>query len=251
MPLDVSQLTLGTMIALLKRQLPGIGVENQILEGIKMGKKILLTSEIAELGGDSLTISDLRTIINIDITSQEVDLDVNIVGSTIMAPVDIQGAYIMMPVDIQGQFVDLDINIKAQEVTIDMDIEAQSVGIYLQPEWAVKAGTQKYFQIQASDVAAGAGFSVQHPVPSGKTFYLTHFVGLLFASSALDADKPQIVEGYFYGAGQKLRVGGNGGFAVTFPTPPPTPAGATCTFRLENRSGHTCDASILGAGYEI
>lgn len=95
-----------------------------------------------------------------------------IIGSDIMVPLDLQAAYIQMPVDIQAQYASLDINIKTQTVTINIDINAQSVGVYLQPDWQVKAGTDKN-ESGYVNVAPDEWVKVfEYQVPAGKTFYI-------------------------------------------------------------------------------
>jgi len=121
---------------------------------------------------------------------------VQIVGTDIMVAVDLQAAYIMMPVDIQAQYVDLTVDIVAQtvghitvdiaaqsagDITVDItaqtlsniniQINAQAVGVYLQPDWQVKAGTDKNL-VGTADVDTDTWTKVlEYVVTTGKTFY--------------------------------------------------------------------------------
>ena len=137
---------------------------------------------------------------------------VQIVGTDIMVAIDLQAAYIMMPVDIQAQYLTLNIDITAQTLAnlkvdinaasignigidikaatignLTIDIEAQSVGVYLQPDWQVKAGTDKNIYASASLADATWTKVLDYTVPTGKTFYLTQWGFMVSATTGMNA----------------------------------------------------------------
>ncbi len=120
-----------------------------------------------------------------------------IIGSDIMIPIDLQAAYIMMPVDLQAQYVTLEIDVVAQTVgnievdlaaqsvgniqvdinaqtiaELKIDIDAQHVGIYLQPDWQVKEGTDKNLSGFATVPDRAATYVLDYTVPANKTLYV-------------------------------------------------------------------------------
>lgn len=123
---------------------------------------------------------------------------IHLVGTDIMLAIDIQGAYIMTPVDIQAQYLTLEIDIKAQSIEaikvdittqtlesinvditaqtigdILIDIDAQSIGIYLQPDWMVREGAQKYLNGTLIAVSSGSGGNaVYYALAAGRTFWV-------------------------------------------------------------------------------
>lgn len=177
---------------------------------------------------------------------------IHLVGTDIMLAIDVQGAYIMMPVDIQAQYLTLDINIKAQDVVINIDIEAQSVGIYLKADWEVLQGNEKIMVLYTTNVPWANSDYVEYVVPEGKTFFVTYFTGLARAYAAADADKAQHFQA-------KLRiwgtdyvwVGGDGGFAVTLPTPLAVDGEDKIYGYIENRANHAMTMAVTVGGYQI
>jgi len=68
--LDTQQVILGTLIALLRRQFPPLLVKEQVLEGMRLAKGILVDADIAKEGGDLLIVAD--TISRMDVVAQMV-----------------------------------------------------------------------------------------------------------------------------------------------------------------------------------
>jgi hypothetical protein len=203
-----------------------------------------------------------------------------------MVPFDIQGATIMMPMDIQGQTVDLKVNIVAQTignigidikaqtignisvniaasavtmnvniaasaVTINMDIKAQSVGVYLQPEWAAKEGTDKdLFGLKTGASAGGEYTLIQYTVPTGKTLCITHLSG-----NVTGVGWGMILDmGYVDGGTLQASavIGGSQGCAIAFPKPQVFTEGMNfvVTGRGMAASG-TANLRAAVGGYEI
>lgn len=58
--LDTQQVILGVLIALLRREFPAIRIQEQVAEGIRIAKKLLVTADVAKTGGDSFIIDAIE-----------------------------------------------------------------------------------------------------------------------------------------------------------------------------------------------
>jgi len=194
-----------------------------------------------------------------------------ILGSDIMVPIDIQGAYIMMPVDIQAQYVNLEVDIVAQTVgnigidikaatvgnigidikantlgNLIIDIEAQSVGLYLKPDWEVKEGHGKAWNLTGTNKATDATIT-QAYTPSGKTLYITQVSAAMFGYADADKDKDQVFELLIGG----VYRGGNGGCQFLLLNPIKVNDGIEVNMTMYNRANHACNMRLSVRGYEI
>ena len=196
---------------------------------------------------------------------------IQLIGSNIMMPIDMQASYIMMPVDIQAQYVTLDIDIVAQTVgnigidikaatvgnigidikantlgNLVVDIEAQSVGIYLKPDWEVKEGHGKAWNMSGTNKATDATIT-QAYTPSGKDLYITQVSAMMFGYSDADKDLNQVFELIIAG----VYAGGNGGCQFILPNPIKCPDGVEVNMTMYNRANHACNMRLSVRGYEI
>ena len=198
---------------------------------------------------------------------------VAIIAAEIMLPIDMQAAYIMMPIDIQAQYVNLNVDIVAQTIgaidvdiaaasignigidikaatigNLTIDIEAQSVGVYLQPDWQVKAGTDKNIYASASLADATWTKVLDYTVPTGKTFYLTQWGFMVSGATGMNA--------YLYythvTTDAELACGGGyfGGMQ-SFTKPIAIVAGDKIRMKLIQFSGGTLGVGCSIGGYEI
>lgn len=196
---------------------------------------------------------------------------IQLIGSNIMMPIDIQGAYIMMPVDIQAQYVTLDIDIIAQTVgnigidikaaTVDkinvdittqtianltIDINAQHVGMYLKPDWEVKEGHGKAWNVSGANKATDATIT-QAYTPDGVTLYINQVSAMMFGYADEDKDKDQVFELVIAG----IYAGGNGGCQFVLPNPIKVISGVEANMTMYNRANHACNMRLSVRGYEI
>jgi hypothetical protein len=204
---------------------------------------------------------------------------VNIVGTDIMVAIDLQGAYIMMPVDIQAQYLTLEIDIVAQTVgniaidlaaqsvgaisvditaqtiaQLDINIDAQNVGVYLQPDWQVKAGTYKNFYATGSAKTGGQLIYVSYTVTTGKTLYITGFSFAMTATTITDYDHHLYVQGYLYDstAGTFFAFSaGLGGSVASLTQPIAFTSGHLFQAIITNFSNIACEMKVNAWGYEI
>jgi len=244
------------------------GIEQPIVLGTpavsKLQKIISPTGieQLIALGTPTLT---KRTAISPDypdwtesmqLTGTEIYLPVNIQGASVTLPVNVTAVTIgIISVDIVAQTIgNIAVNIAASAVTINMDIKAQSVAIKIQAEWSVQAGQHKFFRNTGSNVATGIGCEWTYTVPTGKTFYITHFGGSIYGTAAADRDKDQIC--YMRVKNDTTtttlaEVGGHGGGGMVLPTPIKIPAGQTVSYGLWNFSNHNCEIFFTLGGYEL
>jgi len=110
----------------------------------------------------------------VDIQAQYVNLDVDVVAQTIGN----------LNVDIAAQTIgNLAVNIAASAITMNVtvtgtaniNIIAQTVGIFLQPEWAAKEGTDKDLSGSSAADLGTAYMIITYTVPAGKTLFISHF----------------------------------------------------------------------------
>jgi hypothetical protein len=198
---------------------------------------------------------------------------VAIIATEIMVAIDLQASYIMMPVDIQAQYVTLNIDIVAQTVgaidvdiaaasignigidikaatigNITIDIEAQSVGMYLQPDWQVKAGTDKNLQGAADCPDATPTYVLSSQVTAGKTFYICQWGFNILANSGVRA-----LLLYKHNSDYHILSvsGGQVGNAQSFTKPIAVVAGDYIVVSLTQWSGGTVSGVGSVGGYEI
>jgi hypothetical protein len=204
---------------------------------------------------------------SMELLGTRIMLPIDLQGAVIMVPFDIQGSTIMMPMDIQGQTINLEVDIVAQTIgnigidikattigNLTIDVSAQSVGVYLQPEWASKEGTDKNFRASQANLSFGTYGLATHAVPAGKTLFITHIGGYSYAHAAADADKNQMMAISIYDTtapGYLFETGGNGGAFANFSKPLVIPEGHTVWFMAWNFANHSCDVSVSASGYEV
>jgi len=202
-----------------------------------------------------------------------------IIGTDIMVAIDLQGAYIMMPVDIQAQYITLDIDIVAQTVgnlsvniaaasigniTVDIvaqtvgditiNIAAQNIGLWGKAGWEALQGHDKSLLISVGAANWGEDDEIDYTVPSGKTLYIVSFSGSTFAVGNTDADKPQMFRAYIRNVTTStwlVQIGGNGGFAMSFPTPLVISENEMVRVFVENRANHQTGLNAVAMGFEV
>lgn len=229
--------------------------------------------------------TDLMHIIGADIM-----VPIDIQGAYIMMPVDIQAQYVTLDINIKTQELEsininivaqslenLNINIAAQDADIDVNITnatinvagtltvivagsaainftAQNVGIYLQPEWAVKEGTDKSIGGATVEVAAWDKAMYDYAVPGGKTLQLVHFGGYIFSDVEAEGDQfircQAFIEDLTSGEHFFL-AGGESGFSIDSPRSITIPGGRTCRITIFNRSNKVCNVGAEAIGYEV
>jgi hypothetical protein len=198
---------------------------------------------------------------------------VAIIAAEIMLPMDLQAAYIMMPVDIQAQYLTLNIDIVAQSVgdisvdiaaasignigidikaatigNLNIDIEAQSIGMYLQPDWQVKAGTDKNLSGTATVTGPSTAYVLDYTVTNGKTFHICQWGFLLEFNGAIMAMLYSLHTSTY----TLLAVnGGTAGGSQSFTKPITVVAGDHIKVKVVNLDGtdHTGYGSV--GGFEI
>jgi hypothetical protein len=255
--IDTNSLLLATLLALLRKDSLGVNVRGQVMEGMREAKRLLMDSDLAALGGDTLAIPSIRSQFDLAAVSLQ-ELIVQITADIIHnLPIDIKAQTIgNLSVNLAAQSVgNLAVSIAAQTLAnLDMNLNAQNIGIYLQPDWAVKTGVDKtYYAVHAAAVP-GEDIHVSHDVPVGKTFYIVYFSGSIYATNAADGDKSQHFLAYLKDATLDVThasVGGSGGGLWPLPAPVAIPAGSTVDAYLYNETNHNCELRVVMAGYEI
>jgi len=140
---------------------------------------------------------------------------IELLGSEIQLPIDLQGAYIQLPVDIQGQYINLscdivaqsigniaidiasqsigninvnissqsatlNVNISSQSANVTISISAQNVGVYLQPEWSARQGTDINIVGSAQTTLYNGANVIDWTVPEGHECYINQFGGIWY-----------------------------------------------------------------------
>jgi hypothetical protein len=204
---------------------------------------------------------------SIELLGSEVMVPFDVQGAYIQVPMDLQGSYIQMPVDIQGQYIDLKVDIVAQTVgsiaidisaqtigNLAISVSAQSVGVYLQPEWAAKEGTDKNLVVAAS-AQDNLGYNyASYTVPSGKTLLITHVGGYMYATAVANADKNHIMAVSIYDATAATYLfwaGGNGGVFANLAKAIRIPAGHTIWVMAWNFASFSARPGAAAGGYEV
>jgi hypothetical protein len=166
-----------------------------------------------------------------------------------MVPIDVQGAYIMLPVDIQAQYLTLEIDIKAQTIEhLDINIDAQQVGVYLQPAWSAKEGTDKDLNGSGTLVSGSYLNVIDYTVPEGKTFYACQWGAHVFADIGVagelrDYDGDDIT--------LKAVDGGRVGFGQVLDKVIAFPAGHHVYLTLRQWSGGDVESYGAIGGFEL
>jgi hypothetical protein len=204
---------------------------------------------------------------------------VQLIGTDIMVPMDIQASYIMLPVDIQAQYATLEIDIVAQSVgniaidlaaqsigniavdinaqtieKLDIDIKAQTVGVYLQPDWAAKEGTDKQFQAAENNIEYFDAVLDSYTVPTGKTLFITTLSCESDPSNIGDAQKRAQLSLSVHNSStgkDVFEIGCDGGGCWTLTKPVSFSAGTLVLFCLQNLADHKRHLRIHVYGYEI
>jgi len=130
----------------------------------------------------------------------------------------------------------------------------QKVGLYLQPEWAAKEGTDKNLLAEADDVPTTLSTYVTYNVPAVKTLVITHFGFAISAEIAADRDNNQIGGAWIRNETDSetlASIGGNGGGAFILPKPAIIPGGKQFRATVQNRSNHNCVILVSAHGYEL
>lgn len=147
-------------------------------------------------------------------------------------------------------FATTDVDLLAEKI----DILTQSVGVYLQPEWAAKEGTDKNLSVRSSTIASHTGIVVNYGVPAGKTLYITQITFYCWGSDAADKEKDQMCWTYIYdndGLAYRWFMGGNGGGGISLSKPMVFDTGNNINIGIINESGHNVDLGVLACGYEV
>ncbi len=148
----------------------------------------------------------------------------------------------------------LSVNIAAQTLSqLAINVAAQNVGIFLQPDWAAKGGTDKNFTASGTNVAVNGLANVSY-TPATKPLYITRLSGGILGFA--DADKDKAQHGYWLvsdiTAGTTLwGQGGDGGIGPTISPALAVPVGHEVQFQVANYSGHPANIAIFAGGYEI
>lgn len=146
--------------------------------------------------------------------------------------------------------------ITGSDKKLPTDFQDQYVGMYLQPEFAAKEGTDKTFNAEGLDKNWGGYTHIDYAVAVGKIVYLTS--GSFSIVSNVQAE----YNDYFYGMARIQRIvgvattdkanwGGLGGGAVSFPKPIVIEGPCTLRCLLHNRSDKAADLRLTVSGYEV
>lgn len=140
---------------------------------------------------------------------------------------------------------------------VPTDFQAQYIGMYQQPEWAAKEGTDKELLFEKGDLAAGAQASASYRVPAGKTLYITCFGCYVHATEAADRDTNHIVNCIIYDFvapttyQYKGVIGGNGGCGLSLTKPVVIDAAHYLYLMVRNGSNHEVAARAFTGGFEL
>lgn len=133
------------------------------------------------------------------------------------------------------------------------DWSGPKVGVYLQPEWAAKEGTDKNFVAgnSAADFAEVA--SIVYDVPAPKTLYITQLTASLNATEKpfTVVVQPILVLLQTVALGVILSIGGAPGVGMTFPKPITIEGGDELVATVANVGNLVSIIRITVGGYEI
>jgi hypothetical protein len=159
--------------------------------------------------------------IGVDIKAQSIgNINVNIASSSVT-----------LNVNIASQSTTLNVNISSQSANVNISVAAQSVGVYLEPQWAAKQGTDVNIQGATSTTPGGVNdlVIVTYWVPTGKTL-LIHSYGAASSDTAL---YPATV--YLYNTTDNVvlgSVGGAGGAGIALTKPIRVESGKGVSLRM-------------------
>lgn len=140
---------------------------------------------------------------------------------------------------------------------LPIDHQDQNKGMYLQPEWAAKEGTDKNFTATVQNKTRDQYTYVTYQVPSGKTLYVTGVSFWIYSNAAADYDH------FFYGSlvfkegpwdepgTHKGYGGGVGGGILPFTKPIEIVASEYATAMIYNRSNVAANLAVSFWGYEL
>jgi len=211
----------------------------------------------------NIASSSITLNINIAAAAAGVTLNVNVKSQTANINVNIAASAVTVNVNISSQTANINVNIAASAATItvsvtgtaQVNIYAQNVGIFLQPEWTAKEGTDKTFNAEGLNKTWGQYAAGDYSVGAGKIVYITS--GSFSIVSNVQAE----YNDYFYGLARIQRIvdatvtdkanwGGLGGGVVTFPKPIVFEGPCTLRYIIHNRSDKAADMWLTVAGYE-
>ena len=123
-----------------------------------------------------VSITAATATVNVDITAQTVgNLNINLAASAITLNVNLKSQTANIDINLAASAITMNVDISAQTIgNLTIDIKAQSVGVYLQPEWAAKAGDSKQLVGSHNITAAGSYVLIDYTAPGDKKFYITH-----------------------------------------------------------------------------
>ncbi len=182
-----------------------------------------------------------------DIEAQTIEqLNIDIIAQTLAT----------LDVDLVAQTLgSLNVDIIAQTIgNIAINILQQAVGIFLQPEWSAKEGTDKDFDVVEVDMPWLGSASGNYTVPAGKTLYITDCSFMIRATYAADSDHPLPFFGYLYDetTGVYLaRISGNVGVSKVFTKPGVVPENNVFTYVIYNASPISTSIAVHANGFEI
>jgi hypothetical protein len=195
--------------------------------------------------------------LSIDITAQSVgDITVDIAAQSIgNIAVNIAASAVTLNVAIQSSAVTLNVDITAQTLgDITISIDAQTVGVYLNPDWQVKAGNGKVLVVDSTNKTFGQNDYTSYTVPAGKTYYITDLSLGAHAYGVDDAVYPQVCDVYLYNQTDGVavgRVGGYGGGSVSFPSPRIITTGKELRLYVVSHTYAACTMHGVCGGYVI
>ncbi len=134
------------------------------------------------------------------------------------------------------------------------DWSGPKVGVYLQPEWAAKEGTDKTFTADGSNITRGLYVLEDYLVPADKTLYIVSLSFAGFGFAAGDSDNNQFCEGSLMNLTDNeiyVSLAGNGGASIVLSKPAVFKAGKTMRIFEYNRANHACYLTVSAQGYEI
>jgi len=137
---------------------------------------------------------------------------------------------------------------------VPTDWQDQFRGVYLQPEWTAKEGTDKNLFANIANQAFAAVLDLSYTVPIGKILYVNSISFAINGNLAADAEKNNIGRLYLYDVTNDKSiavVGGNGGGQLPLLKPIAFSATTEIKLRLYNMAGHNTDLFSCLEGYEI
>lgn len=217
------------------------------------------------IGSDIMVPMDIQgayIMMPVDIQAQYITLDIDIVAQTVgYIGIDIKAQTIdKLDINLAASAITLDINLKTSAITlnvditaqtvgnINFDIKAQSVGMYLQPDWQVKEGTDKNLFATASVDTGTTTKILDYPVSAGKTFYIWQWGFNIAYEGGMSSQL------YYTHNATDTRLAASGGYqggAVAFSKPIAIIAGDKIRVEVLHGAGEsrTCKAHV--GGYEI